>query len=105
MKISLTPADIIVAIKAHLVNAGVVIQDKTVTFNFSNKRSKGGIFAEVTIFEEMPSPVIATVVDALTQDVVETAVQQDLPLPEPVQEAPVDVPEVPTPAPMINLFG
>lgn len=110
MKISLTPADIIVAIKAHLVNTGVAIQDKTITFNFSNKRSKGGIFAEVTIYDDTQSPVMEAVVEALIQEaptevtepVVEAPVQEELPLPMADEQPPVDVA---TPPPMINLFG
>lgn len=112
MKINLTPVDIIAAIKNYLVSTGVDIQDKTVTFNFSNKRTKGGVYAEVTIYDDTASPAIAAVAESLAQDTptealqpaVNVPVQQDLPLPQPEPEAPVDVPAS-MPAPMVNLFG
>lgn len=118
MKINLTPVDIIAAIKNYLVSTGVDIQDKTITFNFSNKRTKGGVYAEVTIYDDTASPAIAAVAEALAQDApteapqptVDVPVQQDLPLPQPEPEASVDTPDpipepAPMPAPMVNLFG
>lgn len=109
MKIKLTPADVISAINAHITATGINLTDKTITYAFHNRRSKGGIFAEVTISGDAESPVIDSVVQALTQtttvDAPEQAesatIQQDMPLFEPVQEAPVDVPAEVTPVPSL----
>lgn len=109
MKIKLTPADVISAINAHITATGINLTDKTITYAFHNRRSKGGIFAEVTISGDAESPVIDSVVQALTQTAVvdvpeqveSVPVQQDMPVFEPVQEAPVDVPTEPTPVPSL----
>lgn len=109
MKIKLTPADVISAINAHITATGINLTDKTITYAFHNRRSKGGIFAEVTISGDAESPVIDSVVQALTQTAVadvpeqveSVAVQQNMPLFEPAQEAPVDAHTEPTPVPSL----
>ena len=49
MQINLNPNEINDAIKASLVQKGIDLQDKNVSFKFNNRRTKGGIFAVVSI--------------------------------------------------------
>jgi hypothetical protein len=49
MQISLTPSDVNEALVALLQTRGLPVTKDTVSFAFKNRRTKGGIFAEVTV--------------------------------------------------------
>ena len=49
MQINLNPNEINDAIKVSLVQKGIDLQDKNVSFKFNHRRTKGGIFAVVSI--------------------------------------------------------
>ena len=49
MQINLNPTEINDAIKVLLVQKGIDLQDKNVSFKFNNRRTKGGIFAVVSV--------------------------------------------------------
>ena len=107
MQINLNPTEINDAIKALLVQKGIDLQDKNVSFKFNNRRTKGGIFAVVSIESAAvvaPLEAVAAVLVQATPDpVIEpTTVIQDVPTPtpEPVVETQPD--PVPT---VTSLFG
>ncbi len=107
MQINLNPTEINDAIKSLLVQKGIDLQDKNVSFKFNNRRTKGGIFAVVSIESAAvvtPLEAVAAVLVQATPDpVIEpTTVIEDVPtsIPEPVVEA------QPEPAPAVtSLFG
>ena len=107
MQINLNPTEINDAIKSLLVQKGIDLQDKNVSFKFNNRRTKGGIFAVVSVESaavvEPLEAVAAVLVQATPDPVIEpTAVIQDAstPTPEPVVET------QPEPAPAVtSLFG
>ena len=107
MQINLNPNEINDAIKVSLVQKGIDLQDKNVSFKFTNRRTKGGIFAVVSIENAAvvaPLEAVAAVLVQATPDpVIEpTTVIQDVPtsIPEPVVET------QPEPAPVVtSLFG
>lgn len=77
MQINLNPNEINDAIKASLVQKGIDLQGKNVSFKFNNRRTKGGIFAVVSIENAAVVAPLEAVAAVLTQ--------------EPVQQAPVFV--------------
>ena len=111
MQINLSPNEINDAIKVLLVQKGIDLQDKNVSFKFSNRRTKGGIFAVVSIESAAVVAPLEAVAALLAQSPVEyvldtatepVAVIQDVPThtPEPVVET------QPEPAPTVtSLFG
>ena len=97
MQINLTPNEINDAIKALLVQKGIDLQDKNVSFKFNNRRTKGGIFAVVSIENAAVVAPLEAVAALLAQSPVEyvldpaigpTTVIEDVPtsIPEPVVE-------------------
>jgi dihydroxyacetone kinase DhaKLM complex PTS-EIIA-like component DhaM len=83
MQIKLTPDDVKSALLAHLAARGLATDNNSVSFIFYNRRTKGGIFAEVTIgaaampADTAPEPVHAEAVAlpaVVTEPVVETPV-------------------------------
>ena len=122
MQINLNPNEINDAIKASLVQKGIDLQDKNVSFKFNNRRTKGGIFAVVSIESAAVVAPLEAVAAVLTQEPVQQAPvfvgpsfprnavinsQEDIPTPtpEPVVET------QPEPAPdalastVVSLFG
>ena len=122
MQINLNPTEINDAIKALLVQKGIDLQDKNVSFKFNNRRTKGGIFAVVSIENAAVVAPLEAVAAVLTQEPVQQVqvfdgpsfpqeavinLQQDVPTPtpEPVVET------QPGPAPdalastVVSLFG
>ena len=107
MQINLNPTEINDAIKALLVQKGIDLQDKNVSFKFNHRRTKGGIFAVVSVESAAvvaPLEAVAAVLVQATPDpVIEptTAIQDTpAPTPEPVVET------QPEPAPTVPfLFG
>ena len=107
MQINLNPNEINDAIKVLLVQKGIDLQDKNVSFKFNNRRTKGGIFAVVSIENAaVVAPleaVAAVLVQATPEPITEpTTVIQDMPVttPEPVVDT------QPEPAPTVtSLFG
>ena len=107
MQINLNPTEINDAIKASLVQKGIDLQDKNVSFKFNNRRTKGGIFAVVSIENAAVVAPLEAVAAALVQATPEpitepTTVIQDMPVttPEPVVDT---QPEL---APVVSsLFG
>ena len=111
MQINLNPTEINDAIKALLVQKGIDLQDKNVSFKFNNRRTKGGIFAVVSVESAAVVAPLEAVAALLAQSPVEyvldpatepVAVIQDVPTPtpEPVVETQPD--PVPT---VTSLFG
>ncbi len=117
MQINLNPTEINDAIKALLVQKGIDLQDKHVSFKFNNRRTKGGIFAVVSIENSAVVAPLEAVAAVLTQEPVHQAQVFDgpsfpqeavissqevvtVPIPEPVVET------QPAPAPAVtSLFG
>ena len=111
MQINLNPNEINDAIKASLVQKGIDLQDKNVSFKFNHRRTKGGIFAVVNIENAAVVAPLEAVAALLAQSPVEyvldpatepTTVIEDVPTPtpEPVVET------QPEPAPAVpSLFG
>ena len=111
MQINLNPNEINDAIKVSLVQKGIDLQDKNVSFKFTNRRTKGGIFAVVSIESAavvapleavaalLAQSPVAYVLDPATEPV---AVIQDVPTPTP--EPAVDTQPEPAPA-VTSLFG
>lgn len=111
MQINLNPTEINDAIKSLLVQKGIDLQDKNVSFKFNNRRTKGGIFAVVSVESAAVVEPLEAVAALLAQSPVEyvldpatdpVAVIQDVstPTPEPVVET------QPEPAPTVtSLFG
>ena len=111
MQINLNPNEINDAIKVSLVQKGIDLQDKNVSFKFNNRRTKGGIFAVVSIESAAVVAPLEAVAALLAQSPVEyvldpatepVAVIQDVPTPtpEPVVETQPELdPVVP------SLFG
>lgn len=96
MKIKLNPADVIIALQKHIESTGVSLTNKTVTYTFNNRRTKGGIFAEINILDAASLP----------------ATTNEAPIAQPVEvEQPVVVPAVEaqpqeaTAAAPVSLFG
>lgn len=107
MQINLNPNEINDAIKVLLVQKGIDLQDKNVSFKFNNRRTKGGIFAVVSIenaavvapLEAVAAVLVQATPDPVTEPVI---VIQDMPVttPEPAVET------QPEPAPAVtSLFG
>ena len=107
MQINLNPTEINDAIKALLVQKGIDLENKSVSFKFNNRRTKGGIFAVVTVENAAvvaPMEAIAAVLVQTTPEVITEPVAVDLFTPEPthqpvVETQPEPVVEVP------SLFG
>ncbi len=107
MQINLNPTEINDAIKSLLVQKGIDLQDKNVSFKFNNRRTKGGIFAVVSIESAAVVAPLEAVAAALVQATQEpitestTAIQDTpAPTPEPAVET------QPEPAPVVSsLFG
>ena len=107
MQINLNPTEINDAIKALLVQKGIDLENKSVSFKFNNRRTKGGIFAVVTVENVAvvaPMEAIAAVLVQAAPEVITEPVAVDLftpePTPQPVVETqPEPVVEVP------SLFG
>jgi hypothetical protein len=96
MKIKLNPADVIIALQKHIESTGVSLTDKTVTYKFNNRRTKGGIFAEIDILDAaFPS---ATTDEPSIVQPVEVEQPATVPTVEPQPQ------EVTAPAP-VSLFG
>ena len=68
MQINLNPNEINDAIKALLVQKGIDLQDKNVSFKFNNRRTKGGIFAVVSIESAAVVAPLEAVAVVLTQE-------------------------------------
>ena len=73
MQINLNPTEINDAIKALLVQKGIDLQDKNVSFKFNNRRTKGGIFAVVSIENAAVVAPLEAVAAVLTQEPVQQA--------------------------------
>ena len=71
MQINLNPTEINDAIKALLVQKGIDLQDKNVSFKFNNRRTKGGIFAVVSIENAAVVAPLEAVAAVLTQEPVQ----------------------------------
>ena len=71
MQINLNPNEINDAIKALLVQKGIDLQDKNVSFKFNNRRTKGGIFAVVSIENAAVVAPLEAVAAVLTQEPVQ----------------------------------
>ena len=107
MQINLNPTEINDAIKSLLVQKGIDLQDKNVSFKFNNRRTKGGIFAVVSIESAAVVAPLEAVAAVLVQAAPEPTTEpvtviQDVhtPTPEPVVET------QPEPAPAVtSLFG
>lgn len=111
MQINLNPNEINDVIKASLIQKGIDLQNKNVSFKFNNRRTKGGIFAVVSIENAAVVAPLEAVAALLAQSPVEyvldpatepTTVIEDVPTPtpEPVVET------QPEPAPTVtSLFG
>ena len=67
MQINLNPTEINDAIKVSLVQKGIDLQDKNVSFKFNNRRTKGGIFAVVSIESAAVVAPLEAVAAVLTQ--------------------------------------
>lgn len=107
MQINLNPNEINDAIKASLVQKGIDLQDKNVSFKFNNRRTKGGIFAVVSIENAAVVAPLEAVAAALVQAAPEpitepVTVIQDVPTPTP--EPVVETQPEPTPT-VTSLFG
>ena len=73
MQINLNPNEINDAIKVSLVQKGIDLQDKNVSFKFNNRRTKGGIFAVVSIESAAVVAPLEAVAAVLTQEPVQQA--------------------------------
>ena len=73
MQINLNPNEINDAVKALLVQKGIDLQDKNVSFKFNNRRTKGGIFAVVSIDNAAVVAPLEAVAAVLTQEPVQQA--------------------------------
>ena len=73
MQINLNPTEINDAIKALLVQKGIDLQDKNVSFKFNNRRTKGGIFAVVSVENAAVVAPLEAVAAVLTQEPVQQA--------------------------------
>ena len=71
MQINLNPNEINDAIKVSLVQKGIDLQDKNVSFKFNNRRTKGGIFAVVSIESAAVVAPLEAVAAVLTQEPVQ----------------------------------
>ena len=71
MQINLNPNEINDAIKVLLVQKGIDLQDKNVSFKFNNRRTKGGIFAVVSIENAAVVAPLEAVAAVLTQEPVQ----------------------------------
>ena len=117
MQINLNPTEINDAIMSLLVQKGIDLQDKNVSFKFNNRRTKGGIFAVVSVESAAVVAPLEAVAAVLTQEPVQQvqlfngpsfpqeaviSSQEDVPTltPEPVVDT------HPEPAPTVtSLFG
>ena len=79
MQINLNPTEINDAIKSLLVQKGIDLQDKNVSFKFNNRRTKGGIFAVVSIESAAVVAPLEAVAAVLTQEPVQQAQLFDKP--------------------------
>lgn len=117
MQINLNPTEINDAIKASLIQKGIDLQDKNVSFKFNNRRTKGGIFAVVSIENAAVVAPLEAVAAVLTQEPVqqvpvfvgpsfpqEAVISPQEAIPAPTSETAVDT--QPEPAPTVtSLFG
>lgn len=82
MQIKLTPADVNTALIAHLRHKGMIFDESQVSFTYFNRRTKGGIYAEVNIGMPAPStaPTTASVADPVVAptQAVETPVEASI---------------------------
>lgn len=62
MKIQLTKSDIEAALHSHIADMGLPVEGKYVTIEFSMKRVKGGLLADIDITDEAPSKEVPPVV-------------------------------------------
>lgn len=108
MQINLNPNEINDAIIVLLVQKGIDLQDKNVSFKFNNRRTKGGIFAVVSIESAAvvaPLEAVAAVLTQVSEPITEpVTVIQDVPAPEPEPEPVVETQPAPAPA-VTSLFG
>ena len=117
MQINLNPTEINDAIKALLVQKGIDLQDKNVSFKFNNRRTKGGIFAVVSIENAAVVAPLEAVAAVLTQEPVqqtqlfdgssvpqEAAISSQEAIPVPTPEPVVETQSEPAPA-VTSLFG
>ena len=107
MQINLNPTEINDAIKASLVQKGIDLQDKNVSFKFNNRRTKGGIFAVVSIDNAAvvaPLEAVAAVLVQAAPEPITEPVTTDLFVPEPTPEPVVETQPEPAPA-VTSLFG
>ena len=107
MQINLNPTEINDAIKASLVQKGIDLQDKHVSFKFNNRRTKGGIFAVVSIDNAAvvaPLEAVAAVLVQAAPEPITEPVTTDLFVPEPTPEPVVETQPEPAPA-VTSLFG
>ena len=105
MQINLNPNEINDAIKASLVQKGIDLQDKNVSFKFNNRRTKGGIFAVVSIENAAVVAPLEAVAAVLVQDTPEPITEPlvvDLNIPVPTPEPVVETQPEPT---VTSLFG
>ena len=111
MQINLNPTEINDAIMSLLVQKGIDLQDKNVSFKFNNRRTKGGIFAVVSVESAAVVAPLEAVAALLAQSPVEYVLD---PATEPVagiQDVPTPTPEPvvetqPDPVPTVtSLFG
>ena len=117
MQINLNPNEINDAIKALLVQKGIDLQDKNVSFKFNNRRTKGGIFAVVNIESAAVVAPLEAVAAVLTQEPVQQTLLFDgSSFPQEViissqEDVSISLPELaveaqPEPAPAVaSLFG
>ena len=68
MQINLNPTEINDAIMSLLVQKGIDLQDKNVSFKFNNRRTKGGIFAVVSVESAAVVAPLEAVAAVLTQE-------------------------------------
>ena len=107
MQINLNPTEINDAIKASLVQKGIDLQDKNVSFKFNNRRTKGGIFAVVSIDNAAvvaPLEAVAAVLVQAAPEPITEPTTTDLFVPEPTPEPVVETQPEPAPA-VTSLFG
>ena len=107
MQINLNPNEINDAIKALLVQKDIDLQDKNVSFKFNNRRTKGGIFAVVSIENAAvvaPLEAVAAVLVQATPEPITEPVVVDLNIPVPTPEPAVETQPEPAPA-VTSLFG
>ena len=103
MQINLNPNEINDAIKVSLVQKGIDLQDKNVSFKFTNRRTKGGIFAVVSIESAAVVAPLEAVAAVLTQEPVHQTQLFDGPsFPQEAIISPQEDVPTPTPEPVVD---